>query len=101
MDHTNENTSGLARSARIIQFLWKYRRVGAFSGLDLDDVDPNAPEGAPEEFVSDLEVLGPTFIKIGQVLSTRADMVPPPYLAALEKMQDEVSPILFDEVWQL
>ncbi len=53
----------------------------------MDDADA---QGAPEEFVDDLEALGPTFIKIGQALSTRPDMVPPPYIAALERMQDDV-----------
>src|SRR5690606_5206824 len=37
--------------------------------------------------------LGPTFIKIGQSLSTRPDMVPAPYLVALERMQDDVLPV--------
>ena len=55
---------------------------------------PTLPvEGKPEEFVADLEALGPTFIKIGQALSTRPDMVPPAYLAALERMQDDVAPV--------
>lgn len=101
MDHTAEKPKGLARSAKIIQFLWKYRRLGAFSGLDLDQAGEDVPEGKPEEFVRDLEALGPTFIKAGQALSTRADMVPPPYLAALERMQDEVSPVPIDRVMEM
>lgn len=87
---------GLARTAQILRFLLKYRRAGVFTGLDLDDVttDPvqqPQQEGKPEEFVADLEALGPTFVKIGQSLSTRPDMVPPDYLAALERMQDDVA----------
>ena len=39
---------------------------------------PSPSSGTPEEFVNDLEALGPTFVKIGQALSTRPDMVPPP-----------------------
>jgi predicted unusual protein kinase regulating ubiquinone biosynthesis (AarF/ABC1/UbiB family) len=98
MDKATDKPSGLARSARIVQFLWKYRRVGVFSGLDLEEGECDTPEGKPEEFVRDLEALGPTFIKVGQALSTRADMVPAPYLAALEKMQDAVTPISIDDV---
>jgi len=88
--------SGLARTARILRFLLKYRHAGVFTGLDLDHViDGTTPEvsGKPEEFVADLEALGPAFIKFGQALSTRPDLVPPAYLAALERTQDDVSPV--------
>jgi ubiquinone biosynthesis protein len=88
--------SGLARTARILRFLLKYRSVGVFTGLDLDHVGDGiaAPVmGKPEEFVSELEALGPTFIKFGQALSTRPDMLPQAYLAALERTQDAVAPV--------
>lgn len=93
--------SGLARTARILRFLLKYRHAGVFTGLDLDHVnDGTVPEvsGKPEEFVADLESLGPTFIKFGQALSTRPDLVPPAYLAALERTQDDVSPISAQQI---
>src|SRR5688572_3679902 len=94
--------TGMARSAQILRFLLKYRSAGVFTGLDLDAAtmpDGDSPiEGKPEEFVADLEALGPTFIKIGQALSTRPDMVPPSYIVALERMQDDVAPIDFDDV---
>jgi predicted unusual protein kinase regulating ubiquinone biosynthesis (AarF/ABC1/UbiB family) len=95
-----DHASGLARTAQILQFLLKYRRAGVFTGLDLDaaTLDPGTVpdiEGKPEQFVDDLEALGPTFIKVGQALSTRPDMVPAPYIAALERMQDDVAPVPF------
>ena len=89
-------TAGLARTARILRFLLKYRGAGVFTGLDLDHVnDGTTPDigGKPEEFVTDLEGLGPTFIKFGQALSTRPDLVPPAYLAALERTQDNIAPV--------
>ena len=94
---------GIARSAQILRFLVKYRSAGVFTGLDLDAasadaIEDDATEGRPEAFVDDLEALGPTFIKIGQALSTRPDMVPPPYLLALERMQDDCEPIAFEQV---
>lgn len=97
----SESQSGLARTAKILRFLLKYRGAGVFTGLDLDYVsDGDAPEisGKPEEFVSDLGALGPTFIKFGQALSTRPDLVPPAYLAALERTQDDIAPVPADQI---
>ncbi|RAN76777.1 ABC transporter [Bacillus sp. SRB_336] len=47
----------------------------------------------PERLVLALEELGPTFIKLGQVLSTRPDILPQDYLAALSRLQDGASPV--------
>ena len=105
--HDNDTVAhqprGIARTTQILRFLVKYRSAGVFSGLDLDadgaaDGETPATEGKPEEFVDDLEALGPTFIKIGQALSTRPDMVPPEYLVALERIQDDVSPMPVEDV---
>src|SRR5690606_3625511 len=54
---------------------------------------PGEESHSPEQFVRDLEQLGPTFVKIGQSLSTRADFVPPEYIVALQRMQDDVAPV--------
>lgn len=45
-----------------------------------------------------LEDLGPTFVKLGQVLSTRADILPPAYIEELAKLQEKVTPIGWDEM---
>jgi predicted unusual protein kinase regulating ubiquinone biosynthesis (AarF/ABC1/UbiB family) len=93
----NDTSSGLARTARILRFFLKYRSAGVFRGLDFGHVSERmvgTVTGKPEEFVAELEALGPTFIKFGQALSTtRPDMLPPPYLAALERTQDHVAPL--------
>jgi ubiquinone biosynthesis protein len=45
-----------------------------------------------------LEELGPSFIKLGQLMSTRADIFPPEYVEEFKKLQDRVSPIPFDDI---
>jgi len=45
-----------------------------------------------------LEELGPTFVKLGQILSTRSDLVPPEFLAELRRLQDEVTPLSWDVI---
>jgi len=51
-----------------------------------------------DELASDLEKLGPTFVKLGQLLSTRVELLPQAYLDALARLQDKVEPFPFDEV---
>jgi predicted unusual protein kinase regulating ubiquinone biosynthesis (AarF/ABC1/UbiB family) len=51
-----------------------------------------------EAFAQDLERMGPTFVKLGQVLSTRPDLLPPPYLEALARLQESVKPVPWEDV---
>src|SRR3954463_3213196 len=50
------------------------------------------------ELADDLEKLGPTFVKLGQLLSTRVELLPQAYIEALARLQDNVEPFGFDEV---
>ncbi len=52
----------------------------------------------PERLVRVLEELGPTFIKLGQLLSTRPDVLPPAYLTALSRLQDGAPPVPADQI---
>jgi ubiquinone biosynthesis protein len=69
-------------------------------GLDELDDDPAVTDkpGKPEQLAADLERLGPTFVKLGQLMSTRADLLPPAYVAALSRLQDDVAAFGFSEV---
>src|SRR5262249_40972143 len=51
-----------------------------------------------ERFRRSLEELGPTFVKLGQVLSTRPDLLSPGWIAELERLHSDVAPISFDEL---
>ena len=54
---------------------------------------PVAPRlGPTQRLRMAMEELGPTFVKLGQVLSTRPDLLPPAYVAELAKLQDSVPP---------
>ena len=52
----------------------------------------------PEEFRAMLEDLGPSFVKIGQTLSTRSEILPKVFCEELTKLQTECDPLPFDEM---
>jgi len=80
----------LSRYRDIAWFFAKYGRRDLFLS------EPTRDEA--ETFARDLESLGPTFIKLGQLLSTRADLLPKAYLDALARLQDGVEPFPFSDV---
>ena len=69
-----------------------YVRSGLAGDLSAPPADPDMLADA-EELCVDLEERGPTFVKLGQLLSTRADLLPAPYLAALSTLQDRCEPV--------
>jgi predicted unusual protein kinase regulating ubiquinone biosynthesis (AarF/ABC1/UbiB family) len=77
------------------------KQAGLEDALDAesDVAQTAAPEA--EELSKDLERMGPTFVKLAQLLSTRADLLPVPYLDALARLQDDVKPFSFGEVEQI
>src|SRR5918998_54651 len=94
----------LKRYKDVAMLLIKYGRsdlisVAGLEGSVLPDEIAAETEIAPAEgLAKDLENLGPTFIKLGQLLSTRADLLPGPYLDALERLQDQIEPFPYEEV---
>ncbi|PYS64665.1 MAG: ABC transporter [Acidobacteria bacterium] len=95
----------LKRYKDIVALLIKYGRSDLVreAGLSTpairrESLAVTGKESQPEELASDLEYLGATFIKLGQLLSTRGDLLPEPYLDALARLQDKVEPFSFAEV---
>lgn len=95
----------LKRYKDVAMLLIKYGRSDLISAAGLEDsvlpdeIAAEAGATAPaEELAKDLERLGPTFIKLGQLLSTRGDLLPGPYLDALERLQDHIEPFPYEEV---
>src|SRR2546423_298527 len=95
----------LKRYKDVVALFIKYGRGDLVQQTELSKISGNGDqaltrktEPKAEEFAVDLEKLGPTFIKLGQLLSTRADMLPEPYLEALSRLQDNVEPFPFAEV---
>jgi predicted unusual protein kinase regulating ubiquinone biosynthesis (AarF/ABC1/UbiB family) len=92
----------LKRYKDIAGLLLKYGRGDLVqrSGIELERDEATEPsgDGKPEELAADLERLGPTYIKLGQLLSTRPELLPPSYIEALTRLQDQVEPFAFEEV---
>src|ERR1043165_3284070 len=59
---------------------------------------PGTPSQRGQHLRLMLDELGPTFVKFGQLLSTRPDVVPPDIVAELRGLQDDASPIAFQQV---
>src|SRR5713226_9714879 len=96
----------LKRYKDIAALLIKYGRSDLIkaTGLEeaiLEDEKPVTDRSitpAADELAKDLEAMGPTFVKLGQLLSSRADLLPAPYPEALARLQDSVEPFSFGEV---
>src|SRR4030088_2579938 len=68
-----------------------FQRSRSPERVDSENVDP-------AQFRQALEELGPTFMKLGQVLSTRSDLLPPGYLSELARLQDAAPEVPAEKV---
>jgi ubiquinone biosynthesis protein len=98
----------LKRYKQLSLLLWKYGRSDLVQQMGVDDSFDAAAvqaagdgEVAPSQLADDLEAMGPTYIKVGQVLASRPDLLPEAYLQALARLQDKVKPFSFAEVEQI
>ena len=84
--------------------LFKYGRRDLVKRAGLTELLPQEAErderaaAAADQLAADVERLGPTYIKLGQLLSTRPDVVPPAYAQALARLQDRCEPLPFAQI---
>ncbi len=74
-----------------------FRRFGRPAG-QLEPLADTQAESTARRFRRLLDELGPTFVKLGQILSTRADLLPAEFVAELRLLQDSASPIPLEQV---
>jgi ubiquinone biosynthesis protein len=99
-------TRNIGRLSEIAQVAVKHGFGYFFERHRLTDLFPWVSHDGSAETQSDrgrrlretLDELGPTFVKFGQLLSTRPDIVPPDIVVELQKLQDDVTPIPYAEV---
>jgi ubiquinone biosynthesis protein len=73
------------------------KRAGFTELLPEESRDDSAAVASAATLADDVEKLGPTYIKLGQLLSTRPDILPPAYAEALERLQNECEPFSYAE----
>lgn len=85
-NNNNNNTNSLSGKQRLLEILKVLKRHDCLSGID------------PQKLRLILEDLGPTYIKIGQILSNRPDMLPQEYIDELSYLRNEVKPMAYQEI---
>ena len=93
----------MKRYSQLARLLVKYGGSDLVKQAGLESAVPSDAAQAREfpkakELAKDLEEMGSTYVKLGQLLSTRPDILPQPALDALSRLQDHVEPFPFAEV---
>jgi predicted unusual protein kinase regulating ubiquinone biosynthesis (AarF/ABC1/UbiB family) len=102
-----KTTDKIKQYRKFIGFMIKYWNSSLFDDAasaafnDGSKSDARSYEQSPDELVSDLEQMGPTYVKLGQLLSTRPDLLPKQFLDALAGLQDSAASIPFEQVQEI
>ncbi|NOY24551.1 MAG: AarF/ABC1/UbiB kinase family protein [Oligoflexia bacterium] len=72
--------------------------IPGFTGWNDKSSVPRIFQSTPDRVVHAIDQLGPTYVKLGQVLSTRPDLLPADYITALESLQDDIAPLPFSDI---
>ncbi len=100
----NLEFKNIARYRELAWLLWKHKQRELVRTIGLNKLFlAGEPETSVEEvqadhLTRDLERLGATFVKFGQLMSTRTDMLPAEYIHALSRLQDQVEPLSAETV---
>lgn len=93
------------RYIALARLLIEHHEAATFKGRSANNPPEIAGDGGSQEgdldslatqadrLVAEFESMGPTFVKLGQLLSTRSDLLPQPYLDALSQLRDNVTPL--------
>lgn len=81
------------RYIEIMHILQKYHLVAVVMQIFNNHKTNKVCEVGAQNLVQALEELGPCFIKLGQLMSTRPELFPPSYITALARLQDRVTPV--------
>ena len=82
----NEEIKSINEKSRFFEIISVFKSHNFLSGI------------TPIKLRETFEDLGPTFIKIGQILSNRPDMLPDNYIEELSKLRNDVKPMEYDEI---
>ncbi|HEY2082852.1 MAG TPA: AarF/UbiB family protein [Verrucomicrobiae bacterium] len=88
----------LKRYKDIALLLAKYSQPGTRNRFGFDPPATADGKAKAHDLPDDLERLGPTFVKLGQLLSSRADLLPEQFLKPLSRLQDRVKPFPYQDV---
>jgi ubiquinone biosynthesis protein len=95
---TSSKQRNIGRLREIAQVAARHGFGYVFEGRRSGSRAEGAPTARGRHLREMLDELGPTFVKFGQLLSTRPDVVPPDIIAELRSLQDDVSPVPFAEI---
>ncbi len=98
MNGTQRGNLGRAREIAQVAARYGFGQLLGSAGRRVRRAEPGSDDSRGRRLREMLDELGPTFVKFGQLLSTRADLVPPDILVELRKLQDRARPIPFEEI---